>query len=909
MIFERGCPVRLSERAAARTLPEVVGHFHYSRLGFGSRPITLLPGGEIGAGSAGLERWWRVRGTTDAPELQIGARALTATLRLGRDGVWRGKWLVHECMPVELRPIAAPDKLARSLRAALARVLREQEHEAGNGRGIVVAAGGGRLTTCAWVLVDRLRALGCTLPIELWHLGEVELGPAMRRRFAAQQVTCVDARQAAGGGALPAWTTWGLKPFAVRRSRFREVLLLDADNVPLRDPTFLFSEPDYLATGALFWPDFGRFHAQHPAWPLLGIAPLDEPEQESGQLVVDRARTETALAHVDVLNQNGSSVYQYVHGDKDTWRLGFHYAGAPYTLLRALPRALEGTMVQHAPDGTPLFQHRNLWKWSLTGANPAIADFVDEAACRRAVAALAAEWDGLPVRLEELPEAARAKFSALAGAEVELSWLGFDKLTLRFGQDQLVTEGASPLARRWYVGRDGSDWALVIEGDRGPTARLHPSGSDRWLGAWPGYPGVEAKLTWRPASKAHTSTAQPVPPLPSRPWLIARGPAAVSDVRAARALRTRDDRPGFEPLDPGPLPAPDLAAGTLALELNSGSSRSVWWRGPLWSGEPVDRLTVDLRGGLGDIVRWLPLLSAIVRSGRVGRVSARLARDADWFQGRVPGVSVLPPDARVEADVALCAIHELPRQRWTSWPRAPLTALAARAIELPLESLTGPCLAATDETDAVRARLLAAGWRGEPVIAVQADHAPALPRAAGYAFRAAKLSPSVCNAASLLSRDGFYVLAIGATGPTIDGPTVIDLRDSRLGSLVGAVLVADLVLGIDSAPVHLAGITGTPALALFGPSDPEIHLCARGSLAYTPPPEHCDQLPCGHASLVGQPQTTRGWIKPMRCPPLGPCLQGLDSRALARATGELALAVSGTLPTRAAETALAEPRE
>ena len=35
-----------------------------------------------------------------------------------------------------------------------------------------------------------------------------------------------------------------------------QVLMLDSDNLPLTDPTYLFSEPAYKASGSLFWPDF-----------------------------------------------------------------------------------------------------------------------------------------------------------------------------------------------------------------------------------------------------------------------------------------------------------------------------------------------------------------------------------------------------------------------------------------------------------------------------------------------------------------------------------------------------------------------------------------------------------------------------------------------------------------------------
>jgi hypothetical protein len=49
---------------------------------------------------------------------------------------------------------------------------------------------------------------------------------------------------------------WPLKIRALMHCKFAEVIMLDADNVPLADPTFLFSSSAYKATGALFWHDF-----------------------------------------------------------------------------------------------------------------------------------------------------------------------------------------------------------------------------------------------------------------------------------------------------------------------------------------------------------------------------------------------------------------------------------------------------------------------------------------------------------------------------------------------------------------------------------------------------------------------------------------------------------------------------
>ena len=47
-----------------------------------------------------------------------------------------------------------------------------------------------------------------------------------------------------------------IKAAALYATSFDEVLMLDSDTTPLVDPTTLFDEPSYLATGNAFWPDF-----------------------------------------------------------------------------------------------------------------------------------------------------------------------------------------------------------------------------------------------------------------------------------------------------------------------------------------------------------------------------------------------------------------------------------------------------------------------------------------------------------------------------------------------------------------------------------------------------------------------------------------------------------------------------
>jgi Mannosyltransferase putative len=47
-----------------------------------------------------------------------------------------------------------------------------------------------------------------------------------------------------------------IKAAAIINSQFQKVLYLDSDNIPTRNPEYLFHSKEFEETGALFWPDF-----------------------------------------------------------------------------------------------------------------------------------------------------------------------------------------------------------------------------------------------------------------------------------------------------------------------------------------------------------------------------------------------------------------------------------------------------------------------------------------------------------------------------------------------------------------------------------------------------------------------------------------------------------------------------
>jgi hypothetical protein len=156
------------------------------------------------------------------------------------------------------------------------------------GRGIVLVAGG-RYWPTAYVTIRAIRHVGCALPIQVWYLGEGEYDERYDRLLAPLGVQLVDADQARATHGCRTWGGWVTKTFAVIHSPFREVLYLDADSYPVRNPSFLFDDPQYLDTGAVFWPDAaGAREWVDPA--AFGIQDPGWPPHETGQYLIDKPR-------------------------------------------------------------------------------------------------------------------------------------------------------------------------------------------------------------------------------------------------------------------------------------------------------------------------------------------------------------------------------------------------------------------------------------------------------------------------------------------------------------------------------------------------------------------------------------------------------------------------------------------
>ncbi|KAK1943194.1 hypothetical protein P3T76_005831 [Phytophthora citrophthora] len=252
----------------------------------------------------------------------------------------------------------------------------------GSGNGIVMVVYP-KLLSSVFASISVLRSYNCTLPIELWiSQPEVVRSPSMRQtldmlqqRFSNVTVeTIID----------PTIAGFSTKIHAVQHSKFENVLFLDADNVAVRDPTFLFESKEFREHGAIFWPDFWHpektiFNIQRESllWELVDLPFVDMFEQESGQILINRKRAAIAMEVLMFYAYHRPSHFERLvlaHGDKDLFRLAWMKTRTPFYMM-PFPPASAGTergtykkqfcgmtMVQFDVEGNVLFLHRNAKK-------------------------------------------------------------------------------------------------------------------------------------------------------------------------------------------------------------------------------------------------------------------------------------------------------------------------------------------------------------------------------------------------------------------------------------------------------------------------------------------------------------------------------------------------------------------
>lgn len=352
-----------------------------------------------------------------------------------------------------------------------------------SGRGVVICAGGDRYFTNAYVAARILRMHGCQLPIQFWYLGPGEMDDEMRELVRPLGVECVDGYALRERYPVRTLNGWELKAFALIHNPFEEVIFLDADNVCVRNPEYLFDAPQFKETGAIFWPDYGRLGPDRTIWRVVGAEYRDEPEFESGQILIDKRRCWKALNVAMHFNEWSDFYYCHVHGDKETFHMAWRKLQQPYSMPARGIHSLTGTMCQHDFDGARLFQHRNMRKWQLIGDNERIADFQWEAECLAFLEDLRAQWSRGP-KPPTTPRVQERTKQLIEQRHYMYVRVGYDFRPIELLPNGRIEAGFNVLERVWAIsGSDAAPKLSIWDGSR-VLAELSFGGHGMLHGQW-----------------------------------------------------------------------------------------------------------------------------------------------------------------------------------------------------------------------------------------------------------------------------------------------------------------------------------------------------------------------------------------------------------------------------------------
>lgn len=253
-----------------------------------------------------------------------------------------------------------------------------------------------------FVLLSELKRLGCQLPIEVFYrdgeLSQRQVDILQAINPSVIRVRCLQGQPK--NFVTPYGTTvgWSTKIYALLESSWAENLWIDSDNFPIKNPEFLFEDPEYLVKHCMFWRDVfstdraNRYHDQAPIWPIFNVTPNDAEPFEAGQLLINKPGVWSQFNLVKHYADR-CDIYYNFGGDTETFRMawqshsirygGYHTyinyhesADVPYGFMPYGPfhKGVQnqyhkwggGTvMVQRDRHGNELFNHRNINKFNL----------------------------------------------------------------------------------------------------------------------------------------------------------------------------------------------------------------------------------------------------------------------------------------------------------------------------------------------------------------------------------------------------------------------------------------------------------------------------------------------------------------------------------------------------------------
>lgn len=274
----------------------------------------------------------------------------------------------------ELSPMPAdwPHQAGQITRhlAGLKRILDQPYSGPKEARGTgILWVGGGPYWPGVVIGIKLLREMGCNLPIQVWHRGDLEpVNLDLLQGYGG--ITIVNsvefAKQIGGCRILRGWEQ---KLLAIAHCGWERLLFLDADAYLVERPEPILDQLD--KAPFVFWQDMDHNLATvkwNKVWPE---GPNGVPPIQGGQLAIDRVAAWKVILAAHWMNQHSDFYFSHMFGDQDTWRTVLAAINNPRSWLNLGKAPWRGTAFLCAlPDNKIRVVHRCQGKLMRLGDIP-----------------------------------------------------------------------------------------------------------------------------------------------------------------------------------------------------------------------------------------------------------------------------------------------------------------------------------------------------------------------------------------------------------------------------------------------------------------------------------------------------------------------------------------------------------
>ncbi|KAL4731926.1 mannosyltransferase [Fusarium chlamydosporum] len=247
-----------------------------------------------------------------------------------------------------------------------------------NTKGIVITSKGSGVGVAATAVL-MLRHVGSRLPVQLFlDSATEEEHQKCNHTLSDLKVQCLnmdDFLRLPNTTSIrkPTIESYQYKVLSIIFSSFQDILFLDSDAFPIRNPDYLLDVEPYKSRGLVTWPDFWLPTISPLFYKIAGVkmpnVTIESRSSESGVMLYNKARHSDSLLLAAYYNFYGPRFYYQLHsqgawgsGDKETFMQSAYVLGNPFWQVKTSPELVTSEKINW---GSGIWQADPEQDWKL----------------------------------------------------------------------------------------------------------------------------------------------------------------------------------------------------------------------------------------------------------------------------------------------------------------------------------------------------------------------------------------------------------------------------------------------------------------------------------------------------------------------------------------------------------------